>query len=58
MGSWPSGKAGNLSKISLNGKIVYAQERCKFKSNILGQIAKSLVRTQPAPPYSNRKESK
>ena len=51
MGSWPSGKAGNLSKTSLNGKIVCAQERCKFKSNVLGQIAKSLVRIQPALPY-------
>ena len=58
MGSWPSGKAGNLSKISLNGKIVEVQGRCEFKANILGQIAKSLVRTQPAPPYSDRKELK
>ena len=53
MGSWPSGKAGNLSKISLSGKITEVQGRCKFKSNILGQIAKSLVRIQPAPPYDN-----
>lgn len=58
MGSWPSGKAGNLSKISLSGKITEVQGRCKFKSNILGQIAKSLVQIQPAPPYSNRKELK
>ena len=53
MGSWPSGKAGNLSKISLNGKIAEAQGRCKFKADILGQIAKSLVRIQPALPYDN-----
>ena len=58
MGSWPSGKAGNLSKISLSGKIAEAQGRCEFKSNILGQIAKSLVRIQPVPPYPNRKELK
>ena len=50
MGSWPRGKAGNLSKISLIGKIVYAQGRYKFESHILDQIAKSLVRIQPVPP--------
>ena len=33
-------RAGDLSKASLSGKIVYAQERCKFKSNALGQIAR------------------
>lgn len=32
--------AGDLSKISLNGKIAEAQGRCEFKADILGQIAR------------------